>query len=170
MSLPRLNVDAVLGNGQICQCRGDWSGTVGRPSPDALSAEFTKRGFESVFRQGEEYECDNTELVGFIRTTRPGLKVVDAYHAIGALGGVDGGVWVSECTEGQFKANLLSRSIGNLIDEIAAAAQSGLEALTGAARFAKWLTDHWLVVLIVALILAALVAVAYVAWKKRGKS
>jgi len=165
MSLPRLAAGAVLGEGAIYQCRGDWSGTVSRPSPDVLSERFAQYGFESVFRPGEEFDCDSTELVGFVRTTRAGLKVVDAYHAIGALGGVDGGVWASECTQGQFDANLVSRSLHGLALEILDAAKSGLEALSGGARALAWLTDHWQVVAIVVVLVAAAIAVAYVLWK-----
>jgi len=167
MRLPRLNVDAVLGEGSIYQCRGVWRGVVGRPSPDVLSAKMSEYGFESVFRPGEEFECSNTQLVGFIRTTRAGLKVVDAYHAIGALGGTDGGVWMSECTQAQFDANLLSRSLGELAGEVLEATKSALEAAAGATSILAWLTKHWQIVALVAVSVVALVAVAYLTWKAR---
>ena len=167
MSLPRLNVDAVLGEGSIYQCRGDWGGVVGRPGPDALSAKMSEYGFESVFRPGEEFESSNTELVGFIRTTRPGLKVIDAYHAIGALYGTDGGVWMSECTQAQFDANLLSRSLGELAGEVLEATKAAVEAAKEATGALAWLTRHWQIVALVVVLVVALVAVAYLTWKSR---
>jgi len=170
MSFSRLGVDAVLGEGGIYQCRGDWIGVIGRPSPDVLSAKFLEHGFEAVFRPGEEFDCPITELVGFIRTTRAGLKVIDAYHAIGALGGVDAGVWMSECTQAEFDVNLVSISIGNLVEELADVTKSIIEAATSSAKFLKWLTDHWVVVVIVAVLVIVAIAAAYFIWKKRKKS
>jgi len=166
VTLARLSADAALGNGAIYQCRGDWGGAVARPSPDVLVAKMDEYGFDAIFRQGEELECPRTELVGFIRTQRAGLRVIDAYHAIGALGGTDGGVWESECTQAEFDANLLSRDIGDLAGEVYRLTRSLIKAATGGARAARWFTDNWQLVAILGAVLLVVVLVVYLNWKR----
>jgi hypothetical protein len=132
-----------LGDGAIYNCLGLWEGVVLRPGPQALTDEMAKRGFESIFRPAEELDGEATDLLGFIRPTRAGLKVIDAFHAIGALGGTAGTVWVSSCTASEFRANLISGSIADFGISMLDTANEAADAASEITDFVGMALRYW---------------------------